>query len=62
MLLSLGEVKTALTMATFDTEQELFDRVMRVHNVIFREELESVFHKWLRRLDAYIERAGECVE
>jgi hypothetical protein len=35
---------------------------MEVLNTIPREELESVFDEWLRRLDVCIERAGKHVE
>jgi hypothetical protein len=47
---------------TFDTEQELFGNAMKVLNTILREELESVFDEWLRRLDACIERDGKHIE
>jgi hypothetical protein len=52
----------ALMGATFDTVQELLKGVMRLLNGILREECETVFDQWLKRLDACIQQYGEYVE
>jgi histone-lysine N-methyltransferase SETMAR len=57
-----GKVKMALRGAIFQDENELLAGVTAVLTGIAREELESVFDEWLRRLDICIQREGDYVE
>jgi hypothetical protein len=57
-----GKVKTALMGVTLKDESQLFQCVMNVLHRIPRDELEAVFHEWLVRLDARMQRAGDYVE
>jgi hypothetical protein len=57
-----GKVKTALMGATFEDEDQFFQGVMDVLHRIPRDEFEALFHEWLARLDACVQRAGDYVE
>jgi histone-lysine N-methyltransferase SETMAR len=57
-----GELKTTLMVSVFENEQELLDGIMAVLDGITRDELESVFEKWMARLDVCIHRGGDYME
>jgi hypothetical protein len=42
-----GKLKTTLMESVFENEQELLDGVIRVFDMIARDELESVFEEWV---------------
>jgi transposase len=57
-----GHVKRLLQGTEFQTAEELFDAVVRILADIPLETLMATFHKWLQRLQAFIDRDGEYVE
>jgi histone-lysine N-methyltransferase SETMAR len=57
-----GKVKTALRGQIFEEENELVAAVREVLATISRDELESVFADWLRRLDECVQKNGDYVE
>jgi hypothetical protein len=57
-----GKLKTTLMGSVFENEQWPLDGIRRVLDRITRDELESIFEKWVARLDACIQRGGDSVE
>ncbi|KAH0789239.1 histone-lysine N-methyltransferase SETMAR-like protein [Histomonas meleagridis] len=57
-----GKVKNELKGSGFVSEDELFEAIKSILEKITRDELESVFREWERRLQACIDNGGDYIE
>jgi hypothetical protein len=54
-----GRAKTAIQDQSFEDPEELIEALTNLFDGITFEELQSVFHNWIRRLRRVIENRGE---
>ena len=56
-----GKLKGQMAGSEFESTEDLLATIRLLTNAISREELESVFQEWERRLEECIQIGGDCV-
>jgi hypothetical protein len=56
-----GKLKGQMAGSEFESTEDLLATIRQLTNAISREELESVFQEWERRLEECIQIGGDCV-
>jgi hypothetical protein len=56
-----GKLKEQMAGSEFESTEDLLATIRRLTNGISREELESVFQEWERRLEECIQIGGDYV-